>query len=76
MVRSSKRSSRQSARPIARALLHAVDPPDLIEREFLELWLGISRLRERVLGEGGAKRPPARKRKPSAGSRKAGGQAA
>ena len=75
MVRSSKRSPRQSARPLARARPHAVDQPDPIEREFLELWLGISRLRERVLGDG-TTRSRRRKRKALPSDRKGSGQAA
>lgn len=75
MVRSSKFSPRQSTRPLARALPRAADQPDLIERDFLELWLGISRLRERVLGDGTA-RTRRRKRKILPRPRKGSGQAA
>lgn len=76
MARSSKSISRQSARPVARPARQAVDHPDPIEREFLELWLGISRLRERVLGERGVQPVRVRKGKSPAINRKARGQAA
>ena len=76
MANSIKTISRQSARPVAGGIHQSLDQPDLIEREFLELWLGISRLRERVLGRGNRKPMSARKRKAAAGNRRARGRPA
>ncbi len=76
MVRSSKSRPRRSARVAARAPQKALGQPDPIEREFLELWLGISRLRAYVLDERGTLPARARKRKTLAANRKPSGQVA
>ncbi len=51
MAISAKSDLTQLARPAARTVTGCNGRPDAIEREFLGLWLGISRLREQVLGD-------------------------
>jgi len=62
MAISAKTVLAQPARPNAPAVPGGNDGPDPIEEEFLGLWLGISRLRERVLGERALRQAHARKR--------------
>jgi hypothetical protein len=68
MARSAKKNLTQSRAPVASRAAGRKPRPDAIEREFLRLWLTMSRLREQVLRD--FRRPSARRQPRAAPARR------